>query len=61
MTAVLCRGETRLTENGKTTFCIELPAQPSAVELQAADILKEYIRKVSGVTLIVHRDGSRGI
>jgi hypothetical protein len=31
------------------------------VELQAADILKEYVRKVSGVSLIIHRDGSRSV
>ena len=50
-----------LTANGSTLYCIELPAQPSRAELLAAEILKEYVAKVSGVSLIIHRDGSRSV
>ncbi|MFM2135994.1 MAG: hypothetical protein RL021_1394 [Bacteroidota bacterium] len=54
-------GNTLFFKNGKTDFCIELPTQPSVVEQQGADILREYIRKVTGISMIVHRDGSRSI
>ncbi|NLR78602.1 DUF4838 domain-containing protein [Chitinophaga eiseniae] len=41
----------RIVENGKANYVIVLPTQPDPIETQAAQILQQYLQKVSGARL----------
>ncbi|MCG8308734.1 MAG: DUF4838 domain-containing protein [Cytophagales bacterium] len=52
-------GEITLTKNGKTNSRIVIPVNPTNVEKHAAEVLKDYIQKMSGAELKIVSDDQR--
>ncbi|WP_143308028.1 DUF4838 domain-containing protein [Chitinophaga vietnamensis] len=48
-------GSMRIVDNGKTNYVIQIPANPDPIETQAANVLQQYLQKISGAQLQIKK------